>query len=41
VHQSYLRDYRALKMTPVDDGFVEFGAAPATRPTDELTLAAS
>jgi cation diffusion facilitator CzcD-associated flavoprotein CzcO len=41
VHQSYLRDYRALKMTPVDDGFVEFGAAPATRPDDELTLTAS
>jgi cation diffusion facilitator CzcD-associated flavoprotein CzcO len=39
VHQSYLRDYRALKMTPVDDGFMEFGAAPATRPADELTLA--
>jgi cation diffusion facilitator CzcD-associated flavoprotein CzcO len=41
VHQSYLRDYRALKMTPVDDGFMEFGAAPATRPADELTLAVS
>ncbi len=39
VHQSYLRDYRALKMTPVDDGFMEFGAVPATRPDDELTLA--
>jgi monooxygenase len=25
VHQSYLRDYRALKMTPVDDGYMEFG----------------
>jgi cation diffusion facilitator CzcD-associated flavoprotein CzcO len=41
VHQSYLRDYRALKMTPVDDGFMEFGAAPVGRGTDELTLAAS
>ncbi|HXB37507.1 MAG TPA: NAD(P)/FAD-dependent oxidoreductase, partial [Acidimicrobiales bacterium] len=41
VHQSYLRDYRALKMTPVDDGYVEFDGAPAALPTDELTLAAS
>src|SRR6185437_1539125 len=41
VHQSYLRDYRALKMTPVDDGFMEFSAAPANRPADELTLAVS
>lgn len=41
VHQSYLRDYRALKMTPVDDGFMEFHAGPATRRADELTLAAS
>jgi cation diffusion facilitator CzcD-associated flavoprotein CzcO len=24
VHQSYLRDYRALKMTPVDDGYMQF-----------------
>ena len=39
VHQSYLRDYRALKMTPVDDGFMEFDEVPATRPDDELTLA--
>jgi hypothetical protein len=40
VHQSYLRDYRALKMAPVDDGFMEFGAAPATRPADnKLSLA--
>ncbi len=41
VHQSYLRDYRALKMKPVDDGFMEFGAAPVTRGADELMLAAS
>jgi cation diffusion facilitator CzcD-associated flavoprotein CzcO len=41
VHQSYLRDYRALKMTPVDDGYMEFDGAPAALPTDELTLAAS
>jgi cation diffusion facilitator CzcD-associated flavoprotein CzcO len=39
VHQSYLRDYRALKMTPVDDGFMEFGAAPPASAADELTLA--
>jgi hypothetical protein len=41
VHQSYLRDYRALKMTPVDDGFIEFSAGPAARPTGELALAAN
>jgi hypothetical protein len=41
VHQSYLRDYRALKMTPVDDGFMEFGAAPATSGADEPALAVS
>jgi cation diffusion facilitator CzcD-associated flavoprotein CzcO len=40
VHHSYLRDYRALKATPVDDGFMEFGAAPAPRPAGELTLTA-
>ncbi|HWD54590.1 MAG TPA: NAD(P)/FAD-dependent oxidoreductase [Acidimicrobiales bacterium] len=44
VHMSYLRDYRALKMTPVDDGFMEFGGSaaapdlPATRSTDELAV---
>jgi cation diffusion facilitator CzcD-associated flavoprotein CzcO len=27
VHQSYLRDFRALKMTPVDDQYMEFRAA--------------
>jgi len=41
VHQSYLRDYRALKMTPVDDGYMAFGAAPVARAADELTLAVS
>jgi monooxygenase len=39
VHQSYLRDYRALKMSPVDDGFMEFGTAPVARAPSELTLA--
>ncbi len=49
VHMSYLRDYRALKMTPVDDGYMDFGGSlaaparaaipptPATLPADELT----
>lgn len=41
VHQSYLRDYRALKMTPVDDGFMAFGAAPEGRIADDLRVAAS
>jgi cation diffusion facilitator CzcD-associated flavoprotein CzcO len=41
VRNSYLRDYRALKMTPLDDGFMEFTAGPKTRPADELTLAVS
>jgi cation diffusion facilitator CzcD-associated flavoprotein CzcO len=41
VHQSYLRDYRALKMTPVDDGYMAFGAGPAPRAADELTVAVS
>jgi cation diffusion facilitator CzcD-associated flavoprotein CzcO len=41
VHQSYLRDYRALKMNPVDDGFMEFAATPAARAADDLTLAVS
>jgi monooxygenase len=30
VHQSYLRDYRSLKMSEVDDSFMEFSAAPAS-----------
>jgi cation diffusion facilitator CzcD-associated flavoprotein CzcO len=41
VHQSYLRDYRALKMTSVDDGYMAFGAGPAPRAADELTVAVS
>jgi hypothetical protein len=39
---SYLRDYRALKMTPVDDGFMEFGRGAAGTASgsesDELSL---
>jgi cation diffusion facilitator CzcD-associated flavoprotein CzcO len=31
VHQSYLRDYRALKMSGVDDSVMEFSAAPTSR----------
>jgi cation diffusion facilitator CzcD-associated flavoprotein CzcO len=27
VHQSYLRDYRALKLAPVEDGYMQFRAA--------------
>ena len=30
VHQSYLRDYRALKMGDIDDSIMEF-TAPAVR----------
>ena len=30
VHQSYLRDYRALKMSDIDDSIMEF-TAPAVR----------
>jgi cation diffusion facilitator CzcD-associated flavoprotein CzcO len=41
VHHSYLRDYRALKLTPVDDGYMEFRAAPAPRAAGELAAAAS
>jgi cation diffusion facilitator CzcD-associated flavoprotein CzcO len=40
VHQSYLRDYRALKTTPVDDGYMEFDIS-APRAAGELTVAAS
>ena len=44
VHMSYLRDYRALKMTPVDDGYMQFAPAPAPAAVaapggDELSLA--
>jgi hypothetical protein len=38
---SYLRDYRALKMTPVDDGFMEFSSGPDARRADELAVAVS
>ncbi len=31
VHQSYLRDYRSLRMSPVDDGVMEF-SHPQVRP---------
>ena len=31
VHQSYLRDYRALKMSDIDDAVMEFSAAPVRR----------
>ncbi len=27
VHQSYLRDYRALKMSEIDDPFMEFSGS--------------
>jgi hypothetical protein len=29
VHQSYLRDYRALKMSDIDDSIMEFSGRPA------------
>ncbi|HEX4176276.1 MAG TPA: NAD(P)/FAD-dependent oxidoreductase, partial [Acidimicrobiales bacterium] len=41
VHMSYLRDYRALKMTPVDDGYMEFSNGPDARWADELAVAVS
>jgi monooxygenase len=46
VHMSYLRDYRALKMSAIDDGVMEFGgggsaAPPAGRSTDELATASA
>jgi cation diffusion facilitator CzcD-associated flavoprotein CzcO len=31
VHQSYLRDYRALKMSPVDDAIMEFSGPAAAQ----------
>jgi cation diffusion facilitator CzcD-associated flavoprotein CzcO len=40
VHMSYLRDYRALKMTPVDDGYMEFRTVPTGERVDELAVAA-
>jgi cation diffusion facilitator CzcD-associated flavoprotein CzcO len=41
VHMSYLRDYRALKMTPVDDGYMEFSSVRDARRADELAVAVS
>jgi cation diffusion facilitator CzcD-associated flavoprotein CzcO len=44
VHMSYLRDYRALKMTQVDDGYMEFRAVPlpgasgSASAADELSM---
>jgi monooxygenase len=35
VHQSYLRDYRALKMGDIDDGIMEFSASRAPEKTLE------
>jgi hypothetical protein len=37
VHQSYLRDYRALRMSEVDDGVMEF-SRPGVR-SDAVTVA--
>jgi monooxygenase len=37
INQSYLRDYRALRMSPVDDGVMEF-SGPRVR-SDALTVA--
>jgi hypothetical protein len=39
VHQSYLRDYRALKMSDVDDSVMEFSGSWA--PEKALHSAAS
>jgi monooxygenase len=33
VHQSYLRDYRALKMSDIDDAFMEFSGSLTSRQT--------
>jgi monooxygenase len=33
VHQSYLRDYRALKMSSIDDSVMEFGGPPVVEET--------
>jgi hypothetical protein len=35
VHQSYLRDYRALKMSPLEDAAMEFSSA--ARPMAEVS----
>jgi monooxygenase len=39
VHQSYLRDYRALKMSDIDDSFMEFSGS--SRPQSSLEPIAS
>jgi monooxygenase len=37
VHQSYLRDYRALKMSDIDDTFMEFsGSSTAEKPLEPV-----
>ena len=41
VQMSYLRDYRALKMTNVDDGYMEFRKTPTGERVTELASAAS
>jgi monooxygenase len=38
VHQSYLRDYRALKMSAVDDSIMEF-SGPAIHQDEDVALA--
>jgi monooxygenase len=39
VHQSYLRDYRALRMSEVDDGVMQFGRPNASVRPDVVTVA--
>ena len=39
VHQSYLRDYRALRMSEVEDGVMEFSHPSTTAPTTAVTVA--
>jgi cation diffusion facilitator CzcD-associated flavoprotein CzcO len=41
VHQSYLRDYRSLKMSAVDDGVMRFGARPRRTAADEAAAGAA
>ena len=36
VHQSYLRDYRALKMSDIDDSFMEFSGPRSPKPAVPL-----
>ena len=38
VHQSYLRDYRALKMSDIDDSIMEFsGSVTPDRPLEPVS----